>query len=157
MNFRQFNFTLGSVNRNVISSEKRQGSIRHLSALLEYINSRSVPAVSYFIAGLKNDTSEKVIDSLLFIAENPGIAGISMFYSVPGLPDFKDKDYFKNIPPGLLRGSSAYPWNSSLTTEELITAFRISRTVNLFKKENPDQTDMELMKKIKEEKKLLLL
>ena len=57
-----------------------------------------------------------------------------MFYSVPGLPDFSDTAYFRNIAPGLLRGSSAYPWNSSLSTEELITAFRISRTLNLFKK-----------------------
>ena len=153
-NFRQFNFTLGSVSSSVISKEKRSGSSRHLSKLLKYINSRSVPAVSYFIAGLKNDTAEKVIESLLFIAENPGISGISMFYSVPGLPDFCGEDYFRNIPPGLLRGSSAYPWNRSLTTDELITAFRISRTVNLFKKEKPDQTDMKLIKIIKEKKKL---
>ena len=154
MNFRQFNFTLGSVSSDVIDSEKRSGSSMHLSNLLKYISSRSIPAVSYFIAGLKNDTPEKVINSLLFIAENPGISGISMFYSVPGLPDFSDVAFFKNIPPGLLRGSSAYPWNSSLSTDQLITAFRLSRTVNLFKKENPDKTDSELKDLIKKENRL---
>ena len=156
-NFRQFNFTLGSVSSDVLGGEKRSGSSRHLSQLLKYISSRSVPAVSYFIAGLGNDTPEKVIDSLLFIAENPGISGISMFYSVPGLPDFSDTAYFRKIPPGLLRGSAAYPWNNSLSTEEMITAFRISRTVNLFKKENPGETDTELIRKIRQEKKLLTL
>ena len=153
-NFRQFNFTLASVSKNLISSEKRGGSTRHLSALLKYIDRKSVPAVTYFIAGLKNDTPEKVIDSLIFIAGNPGISGISMFYSVPGLPDFSDTDYFRNIPPGLLRGSSAYPWNRSLSTEELITAFRISRTVNLFKKKEISPQESDLIKKIREEKKL---
>ena len=156
-NFRQFNFTLGSVSSDVISGEKRSGSSRHLSQLLKYISSRSVPAVSYFIAGLKNDTPEKVIDSLLFIAENPGISGISMFYSVPGLPDFSDTYYLREFPPGILRGSSAYPWNNSLSTEELITAFRISRTVNLFKKKGPDQTDAELIRKIRKDKKLFTI
>ena len=154
LNFRQFNFTLGSAGSDVLSGEKRSGNSRQLSELLKYINSRAVPAVSYFIAGLKNDTPEKTVDSLLFIAENPGISGISMFYSVPGLPDFSDTDFFKELPPGLLRGSSAYPWNRSLTTEQLITAFRLSRTVNLFKKNNPDQTDTALKALISKEKKL---
>ncbi len=153
-NFRQFNFTLGSVSSSVISGEKREGSSRHLSELLKYIDSRSVPAVSYFIAGLKNDTPERVVESLVFIAENPGISGISMFYSVPGLPDFSDTAYFRNIAPGLLRGSSAYPWNRSLSTEELITAFRISRTLNLFKKREKTIQDSILVEKIKKEKKL---
>ncbi len=153
-NFRQFNFTLGSVSPDVIGGEKRKGSSSHLSELLNYLYKRSVPAVSYFIAGLKNDTPEKVIDSLLFIAENPGIAGISMFYSVPGLPDFSSREIFNDIPPGLLRGSSAYPWNSSLTTEQLITAFRLSRTVNLYKKKQLTGSDSELAERIIKERKL---
>ena len=156
-NFRQFNFTMGSLKSDIIRSENRSGNNSKLENLLIYLGKKSVPAVTYFIAGLKNDTPETVVDSLLFIARNPGISGISMFYAVPGLPDFSNPDYFRLKPPGLLRGSSAYPWNSSLTTSELITAFRISRTVNLFKKESLTEDEVRLKDAVIGGKKLMTL
>jgi hypothetical protein len=60
--------------------------------------------------------------------------------------------------PRLCAGSSARPWNSSLTTEQMITAFRLARLSNMIKTEtgkiSPDtnfdsDTAAELHRKIK--------
>lgn len=155
--FRQFNFTLGSSSAELNSAQERYSDKSRLEKLLLYLESRGTPAVTYFIAGLENDSGESVVDSLLFLGRFPGLSGISMFYAVPGLPGFSAGFLGTDISPALFRGSSAYPWNNSLSTKQLVTAFRISRTVNFLKKETGSAEEAELEKTILREKKLFTL
>ena len=87
-NFRQFNFTLTSSDKNVTESQKRDSDLKKLENVLFYLGERNIPAVTYFIAGLDSDSPEKAVNSLLFLAKTPGLSGISMFYAVPGIEGF---------------------------------------------------------------------
>ena len=158
-NFRQFNFTLTSTDKNVTHSQERDSDLKKLEEILFFLGEKRVPAVTYFIAGLDSDSLEKTVKSLIFLAKTPGLSGISMFYAVPGLPGFNTGRFLNNISPQLCRGSSAFPWNNTLSTKQLITAFRISRTINFLKKEETQlqNNEQELRRKIITEKKLFTI
>ena len=161
-NFRQFNFTLTSSDKNVTESQKRDSDLTRLEKILFFLGEKKVPAVTYFIAGLDSDSPQKAVRSLLFLAKNPGLSGISMFYAVPGLPSLAVPDTVQSstpLSPRLCRGSSAFPWNNTLSTKQLITAFRISRTINFLKKEKEllQNNEQELREKILSEKKLFTI
>ena len=54
----------------------------------------------------------------------------------------------------LCAGSSAYPWTRALSTKEMVTAFRLSRFINLLKKENKNEMDHNQIKRCIKESKL---
>ncbi|MBN2657622.1 MAG: radical SAM protein [Spirochaetales bacterium] len=131
--FRDFSFSLGSADPAVLKEEKRPADPEKLERLLGYLERKGIPVTTFFIAGLPGDTAESVLRTLLYLHELPTRSGISLFYPVPGLPRFEDPALFLSKPPALCSGSSAYPWSGSLSTEELVTAFRLSRFSNFLK------------------------
>jgi len=131
--FIQFNFTLGSLSREVLERESRIGSTERFTSLLALCASRNIPVISYLICGFPDDIRESVAESFRFLTSQPTTIGISLFYPVPGLPGFRDPSLFDSHPPRLCCGSSAYPWNGSLSTETLVTAFRTARIINCMK------------------------
>ena len=80
-----------------------------------------------------------------------------MFYAVPGIHGFENPERFDKIAPCICNGSSAFPWNGSLSTEELITSFRLSRYVNLLKSVNKSPIEIKLLEKVRAEQKLFTL
>ncbi len=58
------------------------------------------------------------------------------------------------LPPYCCNSSSAYPWNQSLSTSTLITAFRLSRYVNLIKQKVKSDLEHKIVKVIQEKRKL---
>jgi len=80
-----------------------------------------------------------------------------LFYAVPGIAGFENKAMFDMIAPCCCCGSSAYPWNKKLSTLTLITAFRISRYINLIKQNNQSESERELVTIIKKEQRLYTL
>ncbi len=95
--------------------------------------------------------------NIAYLAKQPTRIGISLFYPVPGIFDFTDKTIFDKHPPFLCAGSSAYAWNHSLSTAELITAFRLCRFVNLLKSDIKSKEEKALIQKITQEKQLYTL
>ena len=130
--FQSFNLSMASSRRKMLESEKRKLNISRLRSVIESAAGEGIPSTTYFICGLENDTAESVLDNLLTLHKLPTLTGISMFYPVPGLPGFPP-ERMSSFPPRLCAGSSAYPWNKSLTTAQLVTAFRLSRLSNLIK------------------------
>jgi anaerobic magnesium-protoporphyrin IX monomethyl ester cyclase len=153
----KFNFTLVSRDEKILSGAKRNGSLAHYERLVNYIASKNIPVLSYFICGLKEDSQESVVDVLAYLLSLPTEVGISMFYAIPNLPDFQEMKLFDNLEPYVCNGTSAYPWNNTLSTNELVTAFRLSRYVNLLKRYKKTDLELELTEKIKKEKKLFTL
>ena len=80
--------------------------------------------------------------------------GISLFYPVPGLPGFRDTQPFFESDSHLCAGSAAFPWSGSLTTAQMITAFRIARFVNFTKKKEYPSQELDLLARIRNERKL---
>jgi len=139
--FIQFNFTLGSVDETVLQQETRHGSINRYDALLALCRKNGCKVITYIICGFPEDTQETISRSFRFLIEKETIIGVSLFYPVPCLPGFRDLKIFDNLSPTLCCGSSAWPWNNSLSTETLVTAFRIARVINCM--HSFDLTDQE--------------
>ncbi len=152
--FSQFNFSLASTEESVLSRESRSHNRLRYEVIVNELAQKGIPVITYFICGFKDDTVESVARTLRYLKGVPTLTGISLFYPVPGLPDFADPSLFDSHSPRLCCGSSAYPWNGSLSTSTLITAFRISRYINLIKSQFKSEDEEKLLKRIEEERKL---
>ncbi len=158
LGFEQFNLSLATVDPQLLEHNHRQARPGQLKEALRAIDSFGKPAVTYFICGLPGDRRESVVENLLFMAAMPTRSGISLFYPVPGLPGFDDPDLFRHVPAGLCAGSSAHPWSGSLTTAQMVTAFRLSRLVNLIheaKKGTLAADGRELLEEVRRRRELL--
>ena len=116
----RINISLASINRELLQSEKRSLDLSLYENQISLLQKKRIPSVTYFICGFKNETKETVAQNLAYIAKKPTRCGISLFYPVPGLPGFRDLSLFNRLSPCLCAGSSAYPWNNSLSTQTLI-------------------------------------
>ena len=133
LNISQLNLSMASLNKEQLKAENRTGNIKKLESIIKYSAKLNIPTITYFICGLKGDTPESIVETLKYLHSLETSIGISHYYPVPGLVDWQNKAVFIENPQALCRGSSAYPWNKSLNTQELITAFRLARTSNYIK------------------------
>ena len=152
--FSQFNFTVGSVSPAILANEHRTGNEAHFDRLLTITRQAGIPVVSYLICGLPGDTKESVAANLRFLQQRPTAVGMSMFYPVPGLPGFEDRALFDAHPPQRCAGSSAWPWSGSVSTETLVTAFRLARFINLCKAPERSGEEQELISRTLQHGKL---
>lgn len=143
----QFNIALGNINTEATSLMSRKTSLDHYDTLLALFSEHEIPSVSYFIAGIDGDNRKNIAENLIFLSRRKTQCGISMFYPVPGLPGFSDRKMFKPGESIRCCGSSAFPWNGSVNSETLISAFRLSRFTNLLKCEQKSLDEIELIEK----------
>jgi hypothetical protein len=153
--FEKFNLSLASMAGEAAGT--RTTDVRAYLAAAAAIARRGLPLVSYFIAGLPADNPHTLVRHLAFMARAPTLAGISLFYPVPGISGFDPPPELLRSHPGLARGSMAYPWTGALSTGRLVTAFRLARLVNLIKKSVRAPLEEELLRRCFAEKKLLTL
>ena len=157
LGMRQFNLSLGAIDAGILKAEKRYADLARLEGIIGKLAARKVPVITYFICGLQEDTPEKAIETLLYLAQLPTLVGISPFYPVPGLPGFTDRALFRDRPSALCAGSAAWPWTKSLTSAQLVTAFRLARLVNLCKKKDRLPAEQEIVDQCAREKRLYTL
>jgi hypothetical protein len=143
----QFNIALGNINTEAGTAMSRKTSLDRYDMLLSLFSEHNIPSVSYFIAGIDGDSRKNIAENLIYLSRRKTQAGISMFYPVPGLPAFSDPKVFKPGESIRCCGSSAFPWNGSVSTETLISAFRLSRFTNLLKCEQKTQDEIALIEK----------
>ncbi|HUV07488.1 MAG TPA: cobalamin-dependent protein, partial [Spirochaetia bacterium] len=98
LGMRQFNLSIASTNRSSLDRESRNFQPRLYETIMAELRSGNIPSVTYFICGLKGDTTETVSDNLVFLARHPTLIGISSFYTVPGMPDFAERSSFDVVP-----------------------------------------------------------
>ncbi len=125
--FAELNLSLGAASPD----GKRHSDRARLAAILRRAATIQLPVTTHFICGLPNDRIGDIADALSFLGELPTQIGISNFYPVPGLPGFQDPEVFRDRSPRLALGSSVYPWAGTIDTASMITAFRLSRWLNL--------------------------
>jgi len=150
----KFNLSLASIDPAILELEKRPLFLEHYKEIVATIATRNIPCITYFICGFKNDTKISIARTLAFLANQPVIIGISLFYPVPGIHGFENLKIFNELLPFCCNSTSAYPWNGSLSTSTLITAFRLSRFVNLQKQKIKSEIEIKIMKMIQENRKL---
>jgi radical SAM superfamily enzyme YgiQ (UPF0313 family) len=157
MGFTQFNISLGSVSGEINRSSERSGNLQHYSSLLKVISGFNIPVITYFICGFKEDTLESIARNLAFLSSKDTLIGISLFYPVPGIAGYENREIFDQKPSRLCCGSSAFPWNKSLSTQTMITAFRLCRIINLSKLKSIDPFHKQLLEKFFSTKRLYTL
>jgi hypothetical protein len=150
----KFNISLASIDRKTLELRKRFIDQERYEKTLDFLTEKNIPNVTYFICGFKEDTLETTSGNLSYMFKKQTVIGISMFYAVPGLPGFTDYSMFDKIPASCCCGSAAFPWNNSLSTETMITAFRLSRYANLKKKPAKSEKEVALLDVIEKEKTL---
>jgi anaerobic magnesium-protoporphyrin IX monomethyl ester cyclase len=151
---KKFNLSLGSLDPEILCTKNRTGSIEQYDAVLDLLAKNRLPSITYFICGFKEDTIESVARTLRYLAARKTTIGISPFYAVPGIAGFTDKLIFNSRSSSLCLGAACYPWNGSLSTETLITAFRLSRYINLRKDSNRSEIESQLVDKINDTQEL---
>lgn len=154
----QFNFSIGTTDQSISGTENRFQSLTNLDILYQIINKSNIPVITYFICGFPDDTHTTIIKNLHYLKNKPTFSGISLFYSVPGLGYYHNDTVNRHLfSPCLFAGTSAFPWNGSLSTTTLITAFRLSRLINLIKSDDKNDLDRQLIEQITSEKKLFTI
>ncbi|MFZ2807536.1 MAG: cobalamin-dependent protein [Desulfosalsimonadaceae bacterium] len=151
---RQFNLSIASTHAPILQEEQRNSEFSLYESALKTIHEHGVPCITYFICGFKKDTPETVVANIIYLAKLPTRIGISLFYPVPGIPDYTDTRLFDRVPPSLCASSSAFPWNGSLTTGQMITAFRLARLVNLLKSGTQSDLEKEVISRIFKHRRL---
>ena len=131
--FDAIGFSLVSADPELLRGEGRSGGYEELASRVRELTLLGVPSTVHFIAGLRGDTPESTVRTIAAIHGTKAACGISMFYPVPGIRGFEDPTPFMAGPSHRCAGSSAYPWTGSLTTAQLVTAFRLSRLSNLMR------------------------
>jgi hypothetical protein len=129
----KFNLSLASLNPGILSLSKRFINRERYEKSVDFLHHKNIPTVTYFICGFEGDTIESTLCNILYLANQHTLTGISLFYAVPGLPNFTDRSLFDKKSSLCCCGSAAFPWNNSISTETMITAFRLSRFTNLVK------------------------
>ncbi|MBN1797116.1 MAG: cobalamin-dependent protein [Spirochaetales bacterium] len=154
--FIQFNLSLGSADENSAHYEYRDFNPSLFEKLLQVMHLNNLDCISYFICGLKGDNVHTIAHTLAYLANLPTLIGISFFYAIPGIQDYTDRSLFNSLPPTLCKSTSAYPWNNSLSPKTMVTAFRLSRLINMLKStRNPAEEN--LIRLILKEKRLYTL
>nr|MDA3895528.1 cobalamin-dependent protein [Desulfobacteraceae bacterium] len=154
LGMKQFNLSIASTHLPILEEEQRDATFPLYEKVLQILEKHQIQSITYFICGFKKDSKKTVAANIAYLAKLPTRIGISLFYPVPGIFDFTDKTIFDKHPPFLCAGSSAFPWNQSLSTAELITAFRLCRFVNLLKSGFKSENEKRLIQKITKEQKL---
>ncbi len=154
LGFRQFNLSMASLSPSILKDSHRRGDPEHLQEILSYLKRKNIPSITYFICGLKQDTPDSVLENIRFLSRQPTLMGISLFYPVPGLPEFRDTQPFFESDSHLCTGSAAFPWSGSLTTAQMITAFRMARFFNFTQKKECPPQERDLLARIRNERKL---
>ncbi len=142
--FFRFNLSLGALEPAALRGNNRYGDPERLEAIVRMLQRRGITPAVFFICGLKEDTPETAVETLLFLNRLHVKTGISLFYPVPGLAPLtaeEDITGMNEFHPQLTAGSSAYPWNGSLRTDQLITAFRLARFNNLLLSGTKEEAD----------------
>jgi radical SAM superfamily enzyme YgiQ (UPF0313 family) len=152
--FRQFNLSLGSMDAAIARQEGRPVDMRRYEEILAVLAQRKIPSITYFICGLPGDTRESIASQLAYLARSRTLCGISLFYPVPGIGGFEDRSCFDAVSPCLCAGSAAYPWSGSLDTSALVTAFRLSRFINMRKKPVLSDAERRMVERIESERRL---
>ena len=150
----KFNLSLVSINRHVLAAEQREQRIHSYEAAIQKISDHGIDSVTYFICGLEHDSPKTAVENLAYLSRWPTIIGFSPFYPVPGLPGFSNRRLFDKLSPRLAAGSSMFPWTASLATRQLVSAFRLSRFLNLVKSKHVSETEQNLIALTLSSKKL---
>jgi radical SAM superfamily enzyme YgiQ (UPF0313 family) len=132
--FKTLNLSLGSTHAEQLRRFHRADVRAAFDRALGLAERHSLGAVGYIIVGAPYQSAEASVDDLLFLAERRVLAGVSVFYPVPGSPDFDLCRRLDLLPSSLGRmRASSLPIDHTTRRVDSATLLRLGRVVNFMK------------------------
>jgi hypothetical protein len=132
--FNALNLALITTHTAQLRRFKRPDIRAHLERILHCAHRIGLSAVTYLIvAGPEQDPYHSVTD-LLYLAAQPVLAGVSVFYPAPGSADYQWCRRTGRLPadPGLMR-ATAFPLEHRTDRTQSVTLLRLGRILNFAK------------------------
>ncbi len=138
-NISQWNISLTSLDMKMLKNEKdRVTSLEKFENVFYKLKETGKLIIVYYIAGLKNDTKENIIETLCYLSKKKALIGFSPYYSVPGTKESTGN----TDKPVFCKGTSLFPHNN-ITVNELYTFFILTRFVNYMNDNQADKSNDE--------------
>ena len=139
--FKTLNLSVGSVQPEQLKRFSRPDVRLAFERILKWAQKYRMEAVAYMIAGAPDQKPDDSLSDLLYLADKPALAGLSIFYPAPGSRDYENCRKTGLLPASRsLMRSAALPISHTTTRTEAATLLRLSRILNFLKsiKDEPD-------------------
>lgn len=132
--FRTLNLSLGTASRQQATRFRRPFMNDAFDATIVACSSAGLEAVGYIIVGAPGQEPTDSLEDLLYLAERPVLAGVSIFYPSPGSRDYEVCRTLGVLPDNhCLKRATALPVSHTTSREESITLLRLGRILNFMK------------------------
>ncbi len=120
------------------STKERMGRPKptnEFETILEEAERFSLNVIAYAILGMPGQTTEEMVDTLIYLMERKALIGPSVYYPVPGTPLFERCRRDGILPPWASQWrSTALPIETKeFNRLDLLTLFRLARVINFIK------------------------
>lgn len=132
--FRVLNLSLGTACPKQARKFRRPFMNDAFDAAVAASSLAGLEAVGYIIVGAPGQEPLDSLEDLLYMAERPVLAGISVYYPSPGSSDFEVCRTEGVLPESLsLMRATALPVSHTTSREESVTLLRLGRILNFMK------------------------
>ncbi len=132
--FKTLNLSVGSTHRARLQKFRRPDVTKVLENIIESARKVGLNAVCYIIAGAPGQPAEESLSDILYLATQPVLIGLSIYYPAPGSMDYLDAEQKNKLPKHFsMMRSSALPVSAPTSHLQAVTLLRISRIVNFIK------------------------
>lgn len=133
--FNTVNLSFVSTAHSLKEKMERPGLGTDFNRILEAVEKTNLHAIVYAIYGMPGQTIEEMVSTLIYLMGKRVLIGPSIYYPTPGTPLFGQckREGVLPLDPSQWR-SSAFPVETkSFSRLDLVTLFRLVRTVNFIK------------------------
>jgi radical SAM superfamily enzyme YgiQ (UPF0313 family) len=132
--FKTLNLSLGTADTEQAKRFKRADVTDSFDRACYLSQKHGLTAVGYILVGAPGQYARDSLRDLLFLAERPVLAGVSIFYPAPGSKDFQECRNLGILPRhySLMR-STAIPISNTTSRLESVTLLRLGRVLDFIK------------------------
>jgi tRNA A37 methylthiotransferase MiaB len=132
--FRSLNLSLGTAVPRRTRFFRRPDLRRAFDRVLVTAARLGMTAVGYIIVGAPGQPAGESLSDLLFLARRPVLAGLSVYYPVPGTLDFERCRQMGLLPSTFARmRATALPVGDDASRHRTVTLLRLGRLLNFIK------------------------
>ncbi len=132
--FKTLNLSLGTTCREQLKRFRRRDVTHSFDRACSLAAKYGLEGVGYILVGAPGQYAADSLKDLLFIAERPVLAGVSVYYPAPGSRDFETCGRLGLLPQNFsLMRSTAVPISHTTTRTEAVTLLRLGRMLNFIK------------------------
>ncbi len=132
--FKTLNLSLGTTRKEQAKRFKRRDVTDSFDHVCRLAEKHGMDTVGYILVGAPGQYAEDSLMDLLFLAERPVLAGVSIYYPAPGSEDFETCRRLDLLPRHFsLMRSTAVSISHTTSRDEAVTLLRLGRLLNFIK------------------------